>query len=501
MTLTQRAWSLTGLLLLTFALSTPSLRAQGCLVFERQLETYFLNYKTDQSIDLRKIETAWEKCARPSDKMKLICFYFRSAHALYDAQLSAVEAYEDASYYYDIAARDFDALLKLDRKEKRFVDLYFSRADELEETLRQEAKRLRYREEDRYYGETKSAPAWRKEIIGANASGSSRGMERQESPLFRKRSYRNGRYVDVRPGSRGNRTLATRGQTSLSRRMAGPAAPQAAEEFGYVGSVGEINLINYLRHSRGTEAAPTDRTEDLFDADAANKRRAAPVEEPLVYTPSEAYIPASLDNAWVMDMDGGQGYYVPWLNAVEGTALRISAGDQSPEAAILAFGEVVAVTTPVQVVRHPAGTYMQVQTENGARGWVRQDNFVESGKLAVVTQNARGYLNAYTRQDRNAVLFTAGELVILEAARQDWVRLVNRNLEKRGWITGLDYLSIDELDLRIGMEMYLANRESSLFTRRARLEAIRNWQGYERSELRPAVEAQIQAATAYHSNR
>ena len=133
---------------------------------------------------------------------------------------------------------------------------------------------------------------------------------------------------------------------------------------------------------------------------------------------------------------------------------------------------------------------MNVKMQNGQVGWLPLDAAVPDGQLAVVTKTTRAFLslNPETARDRNMILLEAGELVILEGVEGDYIRVVSRDAEKRGWVKGIAEVSIDEVDLLIGLKIFDAMQETSESSLKAKLQQIRSVKGYKNSMMANVVE-------------
>ncbi|GAB4411067.1 MAG: hypothetical protein OHK0039_15880 [Bacteroidia bacterium] len=453
-------------------LATPALHAQSCAAYERELELYFYEYRPGMDLDQTRIERLRLQCGTPTPKLELIYFYFRAAHALY-ANPGDRRALEDAIYFYDQCAAHFDYFLDAGAGDQLFFERFYQEADILEQRIAQEARRQNFRRENRYYGDH--------EVAAVNWLGSQRGVQApapnlrttqaQDEGAFVKHYLRDGHYVALDAPDEGVAKPRCRcGEESTAQRVA------STETFGYVGQVADLNIIEYL-HFRQSGAGFT-----------------YPVAEETG---------ATLRIATTEPTRGMPADYRAMTNVMDQLSLRVGPGTSSPEVARLGFGQIVAVVDETLPLTSYGKTYVQVRTHDGHTGWVDRAALVAEGQVAVLVQDVRGYPALMDRSDRNALIFRAGELVVLADTRRegttDWVQVVGRNAEKTAWLMGIDALSIEELDLQIGEAMYLAIHEASLYARKARLEAIRQLPGYAQSELAPVVEYYLRQLYAYNS--
>ena len=434
-----RPWLLLGFLLCAFPSS-----AQDCTAYEKELEEYFLAHQADDKLNISRIEDVYKACSMPSDKMELIYYYFQAVHAINSAPNSYRDyrTYEAATFFYDQAAQYFPYLIQVGREEDTFVETYFAKAFVLEQWLQQQARKLRYSPENRYYGELEGE-VWAR-AGDTRGSGQKRGADAEEVD-FKRKFRQDGQYIDELP----------------------PYYETSAgwEAFGYVGSVEDLTLIDYLDWQR-RDIRPG---QEFGDPD---------------FLYSDPY-------EWISSLHATPGAYVPLMSIQDEGYLRQLPNSQSAVVAKVGFGEVLARVTGDMPVYHNEVTFLPVLNELGQRGWIDRNRIVEEGRLAVCITNTSAYQQINARSDRNAVLFFAGELLVLEGARDNWIRVVGRNARKRGWIAGPDILSIDPVDLFIGNLMYRALQYDSSVNRINKLEEIRQVPGFYESGLSPYVERLI----------
>ncbi|RMG75897.1 MAG: hypothetical protein D6722_00265, partial [Bacteroidetes bacterium] len=431
--LARRFLPLLSLVLITLSGSTSY--AQGCTAYERELESWLRAYDVGQGVNVPRLERIRAQCPTSSDKLELIYYFLRAADALYQPARDMRLAYEDATHYYDLCATYFSYLVEAPSWESDFAAYFFSQANHLEQDLQQAARQLGLRPQNRFYGETAAAEAWRTYQAAQQPTAHMR-TRGQEQDAFQKNTLREGQYV-MAPAPQPQSYGPSRGAQPDQR----VAAPEVAEPYGFVGQISDLNIFTYLAWNQSKDIPYPVAEEPLPDELA---RRASPGREPV---PDPAPDLSPSDNQMVM------------VSAFDRLSMRVSPGDNAAEAASLRFGEEVFPLADVQSVRSQDRTYIKVQRADGRAGWVDQMGLIPDGHLAVLTRSQRGYpVSSERTSDRGGIILEAGELVVLEDAREqdgiDWVKVVSRNAQKRAWIAGIEGLSIEPLDLEIAQELY-----------------------------------------------
>ncbi|MDP5169732.1 MAG: hypothetical protein NWR72_05765, partial [Bacteroidia bacterium] len=105
-----------GMLAAIALMTTPHTYGQSCLVFEREMETLFLNHQAKTPVPRQDLEQIRSRCPEPSRKMLLIYNFFRAVDAYQSPDLSDRESYDRAVAYYNRAAEHFMLLSDLDLK-------------------------------------------------------------------------------------------------------------------------------------------------------------------------------------------------------------------------------------------------------------------------------------------------------------------------------------------------------------------------------------------------
>lgn len=435
--------------------------AQTCSGYERELEEYFYNFQPGtNTLNMRQVEMVYARCPKPTPKMALVYYYLKSIDIWYADYLSDEAAYHDARYFYEKAAAYFAYLVDAPEKETFFVNLYFDRAQALQNQLG--IDQIAIQPLPTQAGQTRGSDEvepyqfqWQKytpdRSEGDNSTFRTRGMA--DNPIdettLRKREYHNGEYQEV---SRG----ATEGQQI------------EGEAYGAVGSLSSLNAYDYLRfrkdwdkqteHSQGIVSNPSN--EAVSRGGASNARMAGPT-----ITAATTY----------------KGLICIYDNAV----VRTKPGEVASPVGLVRFGETVARLQNQNPVTHAGNTYYSVRLQSGQLGWMVSHALVQDGRVAVITETAKGYLsiNPQAARDRNMIVFLAGELVVLEGVTGDYIRIVSRDAQKRAWVRGIGELSIDELDITIGEKLHEASQQNSISMRKAILQGIRSLPGFEQSEL------------------
>ncbi|MFK7924062.1 MAG: hypothetical protein AB8H47_19045 [Bacteroidia bacterium] len=439
--------------------------AQTCSGYERELEEYFYNFQPGtNTLNMRQVEMVYARCPQPTPKMALVYYYLKSMDIWYADYLSDEAAYHDARYFYEKSAAYFAYLVDAPEKESFFVNLYFDRAQALQNQLG--IDQIAIQPLPTQTGQTRGGDEvvepyqfkWQKytpaRSEGDNSTYRTRGMAENtiDQTTLRKSEYHNGEYQEV---SRG----ATEGQEI------------EGEAYGAVGSLGSLNAYDYLRFRKDWDKQ-TQHSEGIVDhsngtsvsrGDASNARMAGPT------------------NANTSAASTYTGLVCIYDNAV----VRTNPGEVASPVGLVRFGETVARLQNQDPVQHAGNTYYSVRLQSGQLGWMVSHALVQDGRVAVITETAKGYLsvNPQAARDRNMIVFVAGELVVLEGVKGDYIRIVSRDAQKRAWVRGIGELSIDEMDIMIGEKLHEASQQNSISMRKAILQGIRNLPGFEQSEL------------------
>ncbi|MEZ4828200.1 MAG: SH3 domain-containing protein [Bacteroidia bacterium] len=499
------------LLLVFSGFSTP-VTAQNCLSYERELEQYFLSYQSGDRVDLDYIERMKWRCDQPTAKMELIYYFFKSVVAFRSENLSDREAYEQATYYYDLCAKNFPWLTRAGNSEAAFTEMFFEKAEGLEAALATLAYELKIYPESRKYGETDDNSVWSKNDIAPlnPASGeNSRGMDDPASGSFDKKYVYQGKYVNENYEAPRPRI-------------------ENGEPYGWVGNLGTIDPINYVKWNQ--TRSDYEWTTRSADTDGASYRTAEPavvydpyiLNQPAVtYDPSastyrsdgsnyrEAYAapapavsasdPYYLNDEWVEKLEKSGTPILVYVSNRDLCPLYAEPGAFGRQIGFLSFGETVAQikgenNKPTQ---RDGFNYLPVVNDKGQKGWVELSTVVRDGRLATFTKATRGYVNVNSNTsetertaDRNAILFQAGELVVLTGINKTNVKVLSQTRDKEGWLSSTESLSIDPLDVHVAFQMQEAMKQPAARDQQQAL--IRLSQEYPDSELTPVVVAKVQ---------
>ena len=447
-------------LLLSFCVNLAG-QAQNCLAYEKELEEYFISHQLGEKINFRYLERTRWKCDYPTPKLDLIYYYFKAIGVLGNSGYPSQDAYEAATRYYDECATNFPYLLK-ESSSSRFTNMFFDRAENLESRLALVANQLNYYPEDRKYGQLADG-SWVKR--GGDDPQNLQTARRISSPSntdFVKKFYHKGKYVNKRQNPVFN----------------GPTRGNNGEFYGYVGDLTELNPVSYFRWMRSQQRDYTLNTERQPQEVGTRgmNRRVAPVREESMHSP--------YGDDWVTELSSA---FQPMLSIYHNQSILTKPGKDGEELDMIKFGEVVARLAGDSPIMKDGEGFIQIRNRTGVVGWVKEKNMVADGKIAVFTGATSGYMSLTSRLDRNGVIFQKGELIILEAVRDDWVRVVTRNEEKRGWVYGIETLSIDPNDVEIAELIHSAYQDPSSYGRLVKLESIKLIPGFENSELAPFV--------------
>ncbi|MEM6801934.1 MAG: hypothetical protein AAF696_11060 [Bacteroidota bacterium] len=458
-----------NILVLLFALlfSLPAW-STDCLIYERELEGYFNMYESGEIVDLNLIERLNRKCVDPSDKFSMIYYYFLAVDAYHSNYLTDEEAYEQASVYYDRCSEYFSSFDWTSRNS--FIEEFYTRAEGLEVVLADLAYDLEYDRRDRIIHRSRggSASPWKKGNIIRFAKNTPKedpdGRSQEDRPASFSKNYWDGKNYQNHPNFTPN-----------------PVYDEDGEPYGYVGNIAAINPIAYLKY-RGNRR---NQGEESYLYAYSDEREAAYAENTRVsrgnYSQANRGQDTGLESG---DLIGVQDRVE--LMDTPGGAIS-SSGDY------LGFGEYAYRVPAEKPVVNGGKSYLRVEVAGGKRGWVPSEAIVEKGELAVLLENTRGILRINMREaaDRNAVLFNAGELVVLEDYRDKMVKAVSRNGNKSAWIQDIGNISIEKEDIQIASLLHAALNNYSGADLRSQLEAIKFIPGYADSPISRIVADKI----------
>jgi hypothetical protein len=453
-------WLLSRSLTVLLLLASLRASAQSCTVYERELQAWFMQLKQDQIPDIQPLTRTFERCPQPTPRMELIYYYARALAAFQAQDRQPQDRYRDAVRYYDQAAAHFSTLVRSTGPDAQFVELYFQRAESLEALLQDEAYRLRMPRENRSYGMAADADGWSKHSYASATS----------LPGAPQAHMRGQAAAEVY-----TRTSILTGKPATELPQDGAYRSGGQPERLFVGQIGEVNIFEYLHWNRVQQ-----------EAAQASEGLGAPAE------PAEAMMPATrgASAAPVAAVARPITTDAPYISLYDGLQLTLQPGPGSPARSTAAFGEALTLLSASSTTQN-GRTYVQARTRQGAIGWADLAGLAREGQPAAVTASFRAVPQPVQRQDRGAVQFLPGELVVLLDAQGEWVQVAGRNAEKQGWVLGIDYFSIDPLDLKLAAAMHQASLAPAVSGRLAQLYALRSLAGYQTAELAPAVEQQI----------
>jgi hypothetical protein len=449
------------LFLLIFVGMNQVSMAQTCLAYEKELEAYFLDYEAGDRINLTHLERTRWKCDNPTAKIDLIYYFFRSVAAI-DGKAAPTEFdLENAVRFYNACSENFDYLLK---ENSLFVDLFFERAQAHERNLNLLAENLNYYPQDNYRyqnGRLRDTEAWVKRGMGRPAGTANQRVSSPSDAEFVKKFYHKGRY-----------------QAPRSNMIYSGVAPGPNGEFyGYVGDLSDLSLNGYFRWLKTQPEYLEDRRRTIED----NSRVA--VNPEAARTRSSA---APYGSDWVTEYMRN-GTFMPMVSIFEDLSIRTKPGKVSEEIDVAGFGEVVARAAGNSPVMKDGIAYIEVRNKKGNVGWVKQNGVVDEGQLAVFIDYDKGYQSLTNKFESNRLNFEKGELVVLEAVKGDWVKVVSKDEKKRGWVYGIESLSIDPNEIQIAYLVTNAYNDVSSYGRLVKLNNIKLLPGFTDADLASLV--------------
>ena len=433
--------------------------AQNCLAYEKELESYFMDYRQGDRIDLKYLERTRWKCDNPTPKLDLIYYFFRSLNALGNSEYPDLETYESAKRFFDESVANLD---NMTRENSRFISLFVDRAEIHEAKLDMIADRMNYYPKyvhHRTNGSTRNESWVKRGMDAPKTDASGRRISSPSNTDFVKKFYHKGRYQPPRSNP------VYSGVTSSN-----------GEFYGYVGDLSDINPPAYFRWLKTQPEYIEERTRRLEELANNQKRfnQTTRSEEP------------SYGKDWVNDYLNNRAF-MPMVSVFDNLSIQTKPGKNAEEIDVIKFGEVVARSANESPIIKDGVAYIQVRNKDGNAGWVKQSAVVDEGQLAVFINLDDGYENLNNRFDGGRMKFKKGELVVLESVKGDWVRVVTQNEGQRGWVYGIENLSIDPHDIQIAHLISNAYKDMSSYGRLIKLQNIKQLPEFETSILAPLV--------------
>ncbi len=494
--------------LLFALLLTSSLPAQSCRVFEREMETLFMNHLPQTPVPKESLERIRSRCMEPTRKMLLIYNFFRAVDAYQSSGLSDREAYEFAVGYYNRSAEYFMLLTEYELEDPFFVTFY-QRAEELESAIAQLGYQSGYRAmapqsmvSSRMRGSSSSSTSMNARAQSATVRTSPEDWNRENAILPDRASIQvnqsNARMAGTannqqwdrvsvtpsyRPSSSSNQRTTSSSQMRTTQQTRNPDTYAGVQ---YVGTMSSLDPVDYLNYSRSLQnqsnGANMRRGNDAFEAnpnpqelwqynytDPSNANASARRQ---ANTVNQAPAPAPKTEGAILVNVGTQ------------TPLTNRPGKSSAAIKQLGYGEAAYRVAGVAPSVQHGETYVQVQTVDGQLGWLPQSLLIEDGRVAVVIQTvgARGI------QGNNGITFFPGEPVVLARYENGQALAYGRDGKKAGWIADLRALSISEEDIELSDLIADAMSHTSIYARRAKLADIQRQPAYRSSPLAGVVD-------------
>lgn len=505
-----------GFLFAVLLLVAPSLSAQSCRVFEREMETLFVNHEAQSPVPRQELERIRARCPEPTRKMLLIYYFFRAVDAYQSDNLTDREAYDRAVGYYNRSAENF--LLLTDYElEDPFFETFYSRAAEFEGAIQDLAYDAGLNTRTRW---STTQPATIQDRFGATESMASRGSANRssgfstgdqevnwarENVLLPSRADIDATRSNARMASNGASSdwdlspSTTMGTTSAAQRTRSNARTvQTTRNINsyagvqLVGSLSSLDPVGYLRFSRSAQ-----NTANITTSQSANLRtgntRSAGTSAP---NPSDLWTYTFVGDSQTGTNTRTSSASQPTqeaevlvrndilVNVATDMPLTNRPGKSSPAVGHLGYGEAVYRVANVTPSFQQGEQYVQVQTVNGQVGWLPQAVLVEDGRLAVVIGSVSGR-SAYGQE---TVQFNAGEPVVLAKYENSQALVIGENAHKVAWISDLAALSISEEDMYLADLIREAMSFTSIYARRSKLLDIQNHPYYMQSPLRSLVD-------------
>lgn len=510
-----------GLLLSGLFLMAPVGFAQNCQVFEREMETLFMNHEAQTPVPKQELERIRARCPEPTRKMLLIYYFFRAVDAYQSPDLTDLEAYQQAVSFYNRSAENF-LLLTNYELEDPFFETFYSRAAEFETAIQDLAYdaglNSRYSNPSNTPVTIVSGYAAQTNYTSANAStrGGRSGYREpaptqhsyevdwsRENVLLPSRTDIESTRSTARMASSGHRDWELsndsgfRGNNSMTQRTGSnartPYQPTRRIDsytgVQLVGSLNHIDPVGYLRFSRSA-ANPANRAS--MRTNNGVTRSATPTPNPNELW-SYKYVTQAYGSSANARTRGGdeaapvtEGVNVNptiFVNVGNRIPLTNRPGKSSPEISTLTYGEAVYRISNVAPSFQQGEQYVQVQTINGQVGWLPKAMLVEDGRVAVVV-----YPVPATTSEGESVPFFPGEPIVLAKYQHEQALVIGENGTKTGWVRDLAALSISEEDMEIADMIRTAMSHTSIYARRASLLDLQRHPYYSQSPLAEYVD-------------
>lgn len=154
------------------------------------------------------------------------------------------------------------------------------------------------------------------------------------------------------------------------------------------------------------------------------------------------------------------------------------------------YGERVEILGDTDTVESENRVYMKIRLQDGDEGWVYEELFEKSGRLAVMTGESELYRRPDLMTLRDVGL-QKGEIVVILEQKDGWIHVSGSKKARKGWIRGVSGFSFKQDDLKVALLLFKANQLTDTLEQRKRLQGILAEESLKESVLIDLVKNQI----------
>lgn len=154
------------------------------------------------------------------------------------------------------------------------------------------------------------------------------------------------------------------------------------------------------------------------------------------------------------------------------------------------YGERVEVLDETDTVESENRVYMKIRLQDGEEGWVYEELFEKSGRLAVMTGGSELYRRPDLMTLRDEGL-KKGEIVVVLEQKDGWIHVSGSKKAKKGWIRGVSAFSFRQDDLKVALLLFKADQLDDVAEKRGRLQNILEEESLKESVLIELVQNRI----------
>lgn len=202
--------------------------------------------------------------------------------------------------------------------------------------------------------------------------------------------------------------------------------------------------------------------------------------------------------------DRGEGFGEVAVCVYPVAGMRLQAGKNAQYIEPIKYGQEVTLLGDTAYVPSEARVYVRVQSKSGKIGWVHRYLFEMHANQVVVTRDAQIYGSPGAVTTITTAEFKAGELAAMSDFQEDWILLVGKKKEKKGWIRrsgGEEPISVNETDIAIAALMDAAIENPDITGQITGLEAIQQQPGFSKSPLKSVVIKKIEELVTLENQR